>query len=50
MEIFLRINREQKKTVILITHNEDLARQTQRIIALRDGEIISDMVNNRNIS
>jgi len=42
MDIFLKINREQKKTVVLITHNEELAAQTQRIITLRDGEIISD--------
>ncbi len=42
MDIFMRINREQGKTVILITHNEELARQTQRIITLRDGEIITD--------
>ena len=42
MDIFLKINREQEKTVVLITHNEELAAQTQRIITLRDGEIISD--------
>lgn len=45
MDIFLKINREEKKTIILITHNEELARQTQRIITLRDGEIISDRRN-----
>ena len=43
MDIFLKINQEQKKTVILITHNETLARQTQRIVTLSDGEIISDL-------
>jgi putative ABC transport system ATP-binding protein len=42
MEIFKQINREQNKTVILITHNEELARQSHRIITLSDGEIISD--------
>jgi putative ABC transport system ATP-binding protein len=45
MDIFKKINIEQKKTVILITHNEELARQTGRIITIRDGEIISDMPN-----
>jgi len=45
MDIFLKINREQKKTVILITHNEELAKLTPRIITLRDGEIISDVKN-----
>ena len=42
MDIFLKINREEGKTVILITHNEGLAIKTQRIITLSDGEIISD--------
>jgi len=45
MDIFKKINREEKKTIVLITHNEELARQTQRIITLRDGEIISDKPN-----
>ena len=45
MSIFKKINQEQKKTVILITHNEELARETHRIVTLRDGEIISDVPN-----
>ena len=47
MDIFLKINREQKKTVILITHNEELAKLTPRIITLRDGEIVSDILSSR---
>jgi len=38
----MRINREEKKTVILITHNEALARQTDRVVTIQDGMIISD--------
>jgi putative ABC transport system ATP-binding protein len=45
MDIFLRINAQEKKTVLLITHNEELARMTERIITLRDGEIIGDTAN-----
>jgi len=45
MDIFLRINRERRKTVILITHNERLAAMTERIVTLSDGEIISDRPN-----
>jgi len=45
MDIFLKINREEGKTVLLITHNEDLAIRTQRIITLSDGEIIGDRPN-----
>ncbi|MCL2372572.1 MAG: ABC transporter ATP-binding protein [Defluviitaleaceae bacterium] len=42
MDIFTKINRQQKKTVIIITHNPELAQQTDRIITLSDGQIISD--------
>jgi putative ABC transport system ATP-binding protein len=42
MDIFMRINVEEKKTVLLITHNNELAKKTGRIITLRDGEIVSD--------
>jgi len=45
MDIFLKINQEEGRTVILITHNERLARRTQRIITLSDGEMISDRKN-----
>lgn len=47
MDIFLRINKEEKKTVILITHNEELALRTQRVITIRDGEIIGDRDNDQ---
>jgi len=43
MDIFLRINQDEGRTVILITHNQGLAVRTQRIITLSDGEIISDL-------
>ena len=42
MDIFLHINRKEKRTVILITHNEELARQTDRVVTIQDGMIISD--------
>jgi len=45
MEIFLKINSEEGRTVVLITHNEGLAVRAQRIIALSDGEIVSDRLN-----
>ncbi|MCL2153930.1 MAG: ABC transporter ATP-binding protein [Oscillospiraceae bacterium] len=47
MDIFLKINKEEGRTVILITHNQGLAIQTQRIITLSDGEIVSDERNER---
>lgn len=41
MDIFHRLNREQGKTIVLITHSPELAREADRIITLFDGEIIS---------
>jgi putative ABC transport system ATP-binding protein len=40
--IFQELNREGK-TVVLVTHEEDIAAHCRRIIRLRDGEIISDV-------
>lgn len=40
MDIFHRLHREQGKTIVLITHNPELAAETERIITLSDGKII----------
>ncbi len=42
LEIFQRLNREQGITVVLVTHEADIAAYTQRVIAFRDGQILSD--------
>lgn len=39
MDIFHKLHREQGKTIILITHNGELAEETERIITLKDGHI-----------
>ncbi len=42
MQIFQRLNREQKITVVFVTHDPWIARHTNRVIMLRDGSIIAD--------
>lgn len=42
MDIFQRLNQEQGKTVVLITHSQELAEKTGRIVTLKDGEIIGE--------
>ena len=44
MDIFHRLHREQNKTIVLITHNPELAKETDRIITISDGAIVSDIV------
>lgn len=39
---FQKLNKEQGRTVILITHESDVAEHAERIITLRDGLILSD--------
>lgn len=41
MEIFKNLN-QQGATIILVTHEPEIAQQTKRIVTFRDGEIISD--------
>ncbi|MCL2575416.1 MAG: ABC transporter ATP-binding protein [Defluviitaleaceae bacterium] len=45
MDIFHNLHKKHNKTIILITHNQNLAAETQRIITLHDGEIISNKRN-----
>ena len=45
MDIFHKLHREQGKTIVLITHSRELAAETDRIITISDGRIISDADN-----
>ncbi len=42
MELFTKLNQDLKRTIILVTHEEDIARYANRIIKIVDGEIHSD--------
>jgi macrolide transport system ATP-binding/permease protein len=42
MEIIRRLNREQGVTVIVVTHETDIAAYADRVIVMRDGQILSD--------
>ena len=43
MEIFTRLNREEGTTVVLVTHEPDIAEFADRILTFRDGRVISDV-------
>jgi putative ABC transport system ATP-binding protein len=40
VDLFNKLNRERKKTIIVITHNLDIASQFRKVISLRDGRVI----------
>jgi putative ABC transport system ATP-binding protein len=42
MEAFQRLNEEQGLTLVLVTHEADIASFTHRIIRFRDGRVLSD--------
>ena len=42
MDIFHRLHRDQGKTIVLITHSQDLAAECPRIVKLKDGRVAAD--------
>jgi putative ABC transport system ATP-binding protein len=42
MEIFQRLNRERDITLVLVTHEPDIAQYADRVIVFKDGKIKSD--------
>lgn len=47
MDLFHKVHEEQGKTIVFITHNNELAEETERIVTLRDGNIVSDEYNDK---
>ena len=44
MDLFHKLHEEQGKTIVLITHSQELAQETERIVTLLDGQIVADNV------
>ena len=44
LAIFDDLN-QQGKTLIMVTHDEEIAERTMRVVRLRDGEVVSDVWN-----
>lgn len=48
MDLFHRLHEEQGKTIVLITHSPELAEETQRVITIKDGNILGERSGNGN--
>ena len=42
MEIFQRLNRERGMTIVLVTHELDIAQYAERVVVFKDGKIRKD--------
>jgi len=42
MAILMRLNQEEGITVVIVTHERDIAARTRRIVSMRDGVVVSD--------
>lgn len=49
MDLFTKLNKKLHRTIILVTHEEDIALYANRIIKIVDGEIHSDIINTKRV-
>jgi putative ABC transport system ATP-binding protein len=45
MDLFRELNAKKGITVILVTHDQEIARNAKRVVVLRDGEVVQDTSN-----
>ena len=46
-DLLFGMNREEKTTLILVTHNLELAQRTERILQMKGGKVISEKIMSR---
>lgn len=43
-DVFKRLNREYNQTIIIVTHDVELSKKVNRVVAIRDGKISSERI------
>jgi ABC-type lipoprotein export system ATPase subunit len=47
LELFRKLNQELGLTVVIVTHDPELARKVDRVVSIRDGKISSEMLRRK---
>jgi putative ABC transport system ATP-binding protein len=43
LNLFKELNQNEKRTIVIITHDHDVSRQCQRVVALKDGKMMDEL-------
>ena len=49
LSIIEKINQEEKKTVVLVTHTKEIANMADRVITINNGEVVDTKINDHKI-
>ena len=49
MEILTKLHKEQKKTIIVVTHDPNIAKYSQNVIHIQDGQIIANHFQEKDV-
>lgn len=47
IDLFRELNDERQITVILVTHDQNVAKHAKRTLVMRDGEVVEDTTDHR---
>lgn len=40
LDLFVDLNKNEKRTIVVVTHDHDVSRQCQRVVTLKDGKVV----------
>lgn len=50
LDLLSRINKQYNKTVVVITHNASIAQMADRVVRMRSGRVLENIVNEAPVS